>query len=436
MKILIVTGFYFPYINPRANRWTAIAEELVKAGYEIHVITSTGTSPNKADKINSPTIHRVGFNSFKEIHQFYFPGQLTRGQVGNLAQKNWKNRLFRWLNDGLWRPVYWPDDACLWYFPARRKTFQLLDNQHFDALITVSLPFTSHLVGLAAKRRFPGLIWLADMGDPLNFQLFSINNNWLYRRLNFYFEKRVLQQADSIVVTTELLIEKFKTEFQISTEKLAIIPPLIDFHSFIKEENQPAFLIDKSILSIGYFGSFFRKTREPNLLLNFIDQLNQQSKIVVCIHLFGDVFEEFIEQIDARFPLIKRHGLISRNDATAAMRQMDFLVNIGNATDFQLPSKAVDYKLSGLPVLNFCQIENDSFARFLEDYPLIINVLGENGRFSESQIDLLIEFIKNKKGSRVEAAFLAKWAEIFSADAIANRYLELLSASSFSIIRK
>lgn len=53
------------------------------------------------------------------------------------------------VHDQTWKKVYWPDYACLWYFSAVSMARRLITTKGYDAMITVSLPFTSHLVGLS-----------------------------------------------------------------------------------------------------------------------------------------------------------------------------------------------------------------------------------------------------------------------------------------------
>ncbi|MCB0684513.1 MAG: hypothetical protein KDC32_26900, partial [Saprospiraceae bacterium] len=63
------------------------------------------------------------------------------------------------------------------------KARSLQQRHAFDALVSVSLPFTAHWIGRKLKGKFPGLFWLADTGDPFALQpLHPLNNQALYRR--------------------------------------------------------------------------------------------------------------------------------------------------------------------------------------------------------------------------------------------------------------
>ena len=56
------------------------------------------------------------------------------------------------------------------------------------------------------------------------------------------------------------------------------------------------------------------------------------------------------------------------------MAEADVLVNIGNRTSYQLPSKVVEYAAFGKPILNFLASPDDSSAVFLSKYPFLLNV--------------------------------------------------------------
>ena len=50
----------------------------------------------------------------------------------------------------------------LWYFSVRMKIKNIPD---YDLLISVSLPFTSHLVAYTLNKK-RGTRWIMDIGDP------------------------------------------------------------------------------------------------------------------------------------------------------------------------------------------------------------------------------------------------------------------------------
>ena len=50
-------------------------------------------------------------------------------------------------------------------------------------------------------------------------------------------------------------------------------------------------------------------------------------------------------------------------------------INLGNRCTNQTPSKIFDYISAGKPIVNIHPLENDTAKRYLERYPLALNIL-------------------------------------------------------------
>ena len=129
-------------------------------------------------------------------------GQQPDSDTGARAAPSLLKRTARTLYDATWRHLFWPDYACLWQRPALARAKSLCGAETFDAVITVSHPFTGHLVGRSLKRVLPGLRWIADIGDPFSLaDTVASNNQLLYRGLNKRTEAAVLRECDAVSVT-------------------------------------------------------------------------------------------------------------------------------------------------------------------------------------------------------------------------------------------
>lgn len=372
MKILVVTAWYAPFIHPRAHRWRAICAQWAQEGHEVHVLTARLEEARESGFLEGVWVHRVGYDSLKEWVYAQVGGLSKRGRVGQLPQKQGLAiRCLEWMYTRIWKGLFFPDDACIWYFPAKRKMRQMLENQSFDAVITVSLPFTGHLLGYQCLRRNPRQkqskpIWLADVGDPFSFQAKAPNNAFLYGKLNQKLEKKILESADVVSVTTAATMAKYKSLLgsQI-TEQMSVIPPLFEEPLGDSTIFLPPPASGK--LRIGYFGALYAPTRTPERFLDILALLRAHYPNIVArveFHFFGEVNAAFQRDLEA-IPEIRLHGLCSRATAWSAMNAMDVLLNLGNTTDFQLPSKVVDYWARGKPIMSISAVENDLFEQFL-----------------------------------------------------------------------
>ena len=437
-------------------------------GHEVHVLTARHRDcPNEA-VVNGVQVHRVGFDSLKEAIYYYFGGKNPRGRVGASPQKpGWLTRLTGWFYNTFWKNIYFPDDACLWYFPAKKKTKEMLDTGGFDLLITVSLPFTGHLIGLSTVRRTSRSVemyastdldvrrtkttWVADIGDPFTLQIKSLNNSFLYGKLSRRLERRVLESADAVTVTTEFTLQKYRDEFgDAAVARMYVVPPLLhpvnptpcpsptgrgDVEYSREDADDVAARSTSPLpvgegpgvgLKLGYFGALYAPIRTPDAFLDLLEQtfaLRHDLRERLEVHFYGEIFPEFFENLSAQ-PAIRLHGLRSREEARHAMREMDILLNIGNTTDFQLPSKAVEYLATGKPIVNLSYTDEDPFAAFFIGNALVLNLKVTNGRVGEGEVRRWLEWLEAAKIIPGEAEIRERITP-YLVGAIAMRYLLL-----------
>ncbi|MBK6901348.1 MAG: hypothetical protein IPH04_00655 [Saprospirales bacterium] len=418
MRIILLTPYYFPYNNPRAHRWTEIAREWARQGWEVHVVC--GRNPegqSYGTQLERVWVHPAGFNSLKELFHHWFPGIQRRVAPRGGLPKGSKGRFLRMLNDWLFKSWYWPDDAWLWIGPARRKAARLLKKGQWDAMISVSLPFSAHWAAKKLKKQFPQLPWLADIGDPFSLQSeHPLNNPLFYRNKNARAEKSVLNSADWVTVTNEGLRQAYLQTWPDLNTRIHVVGPLaspqVAKTGFDLEEVQK--------FHIAYFGSFFKNIREPEPLLEFFAMLSRKKDWV--LHFYGDIFENFypiFEKYPSLKPYIRFHGLVSREDATAAMGQMNLLVLLGNTTDFQLPSKWADYLMSGKPILHLLQTPSDPALPLVKDLDQVLSL-------PWYEVEKREEYMASFERWEAPSGDGKPWEARFSPAAIATAYADLL----------
>lgn len=409
MRLLLLTPYFFPYQNPRAHRWTAIARKWAAQGWEVHAVCSHHPDLHGGTSQDGIFLHPAGFNSVKEAVYNRFPAVPRRGEQekpGRLSS------LMEAINRYALKTWYWPDDAWLWIRPAREKALTLLHEMPFDAMVSVSLPFSAHWMARSIKKHHPNLHWLADIGDPLLQKDHPLNNTRLYGKKNRAAELAVLQAADLVIVTNEGLKRSYLEAWPEIQTPLHVIPPVASpAGSAPFEKTTPG-----SHLQLGYFGSFFLKIREPEPMLRFFEQLSRMRKDWT-LHIFGPIFENFQPVFD-RFPHLKSHlqfhGTVVREQVVDAMRQMDILVMLGNTTSFQLPSKWADYLVSGRPVLHLMQTPDDPGLEFVKNEPGIFSF----PLYGQNPLPDLEMLRKQQTGN--------EWKNLFSPTTIANAYAALL----------
>lgn len=432
MRILIILAQYYPALNPNVDRWSAISEYWTQEGHEVHILCTKRQGRANEEQIRGVWVHRAGQNSLLDWVYNLFRWKERRGEQGAVIAKkqSWIQRLLEKIMDYTWRKIYWPDGTCLWYLSGKRKALLLHNKHNFDALISVSIPFTANLIAAALKKRIPSLCWLMDIEDPFAVAAsLYINNTLFYDHLNYKIEQKLLRRATKISVTVENAAKLYLQKFKDIKKKIYIIPPLFSLPTV-----NNFFEVPPGKIHIAYFGNFYPPIRTPVAFLFLLRQTihhNEFLKANLIIHFFGTI-HPFIQLIFEKHhdlnENLRFYGLVSREAVAAAMPAMDFLVNIGNTTDYHLPSKASDYLMSAKPIINICYNSNDPFKIFFSNYPFILNLLAVNNQFSADQIQEFSLFLQKNKGKQVASELVQELGAPYQIKKIAEDYLRLLQS--------
>ncbi|MEQ9483400.1 hypothetical protein [Coleofasciculus sp. F4-SAH-05] len=430
MRILIISYSYTPAITPRAFRWSAIAEYWARQGDHVDVVSAWNPGLLQKEVINGVCVHRVGGAVTEALRsKLQTPGIPPNTIVDKptafdgLRVKQNLTSFVKWVHDQTWKKIYWPDYACLWYFPALKEVKRLLKLYNYNAIITVSHPFTGHLVGLKLKKDYPTIPWLVDIGDPFCFLEHRPPNNYqLYKKMNYNSECEIFRRADLIAVTTKTTLEKYSSLFPESAEKLCVILPLIS----IPENNTSLGSIfpkdEKEKVRLVFLGTLYKSIRSPKFLLQLFRELLQTHvSDTLELHFFGSIYDcaEFFEPYQKLLEnKIFIHGIISHDKVYQVMKEADILINIGNNTPFELPSKLVEYAGMSKPILNILKDENDISVDFLDPYSGVFHVF--QSLSLDKQLIKLISFIENPP--KIEKAKLQQWLSSFKLETIAAQY--------------
>ena len=149
MHVMVITPYYFPLENPRAYRWTMIVDRMIKLGWQVDVITADDKI--FSDAVRHETIHRHGYST---------PDKRFTAR----ATPDRRSARFKLLKK-VFRLFQWPDESAGWIQSGLRMPMSCIQKSKPDLIITVSWPFSTHVIGLQLKKKF-NIPWLVDIGDP------------------------------------------------------------------------------------------------------------------------------------------------------------------------------------------------------------------------------------------------------------------------------
>jgi glycosyltransferase involved in cell wall biosynthesis len=417
-KILIISYQYYPLIAPRAFRWHAIAEEMSKNGYQVDIVCCAFHNLPNYEVINNNQIHRIKpwfFKTFyrKNIVQWHRTESETPSEKKLedhiTPSKNTSNQ--KYISKFIINPLislfskiyhffWWPDFGMFWIPPAIKKCRKLIKENAYNRVISVSWPVSGHVVGYFLYkdlhlRKTPLIV---DVGDPFSLNEFTYSNNiLLYKSLNLFFEKKLFQKSKGISVTNQAIKDLYIEKFLIDHKKIIVIPPMIDI-SISTNISNPLYKGNAKNKKILYIGSFRKGNRSPDLLFKlFADLLNQRGHEDLELHLMGDhhEFAKEIKEFGEKFKNnVFSYGLVSRETAVYSELHADFLINIGNNSAHQIPSKLIEYVYTGKPIINIQQISHDSSYYFLQNYPLLTNLDFHNQNY-QTNLEKFLILVKN-----------------------------------------
>ncbi|MCB0797189.1 MAG: glycosyltransferase [Chitinophagales bacterium] len=328
MKILIISKFFYPSVTPRSFRTTALAKAFAKAGHEVQVYTSWNEEIHPAYAVeHGMEIHPLSKWIWKDIRadKGAGPFRLVR----------------RILKRGLQLSLEYPDIQFL--FTTRRL---LRKKNGYDLLITIAVPHAIHWGAALARTRKHRIAktWVADCGDPFMFEKTDTFRKWFYFA---WFEKLFCRKADHITVPIEDAKEAYYPEFR---HKIKMIPQGYDFNEVPIDHN----LYRKNpVPTFAYAGAFIPGVRDPKNFLEYLLTLKCPFLFIIYTNQTSIVIP-YAERSEGR---IEIRPYVPRAELLPVLAGMDFLVNIGNGTNIQSPSKLIDYQICGRPVLSV-----DSFS--------------------------------------------------------------------------
>ena len=380
-RILIVTHQFLPFVSPRTTRWSYLIDELVGKGNKVTVLS--GTNPENIEK-NYDVIY---FGNKKFSSNIRRVRQESNDSTNSLFKKNIYSilkKIYRFL----FKTFSWPDYAMFWAVTIFRNRKRINDN--YDIIISVSLPFTSHLCAYILKKRIRA-DWYMDIGDPFTLKINSPENNKIiYSFLNKIYERKFYKIASKIIFTHKEVAELHENKFNIDKSKIVIGYPIAS----VNEQNlniASNYNYKVTPIKIGYFGAFTKSVREPN---NYINNIVNP--------FFEDVEHKwYINQESKKyFASIKKTSLhnfidiVQRKEALKIMvNEIHILLSIGNLNKYQMPSKVIEYLSLGKPVLHYAEIGDDPIYNFEK---LFDNLKIIDSKTTKKEIEIYIENIKDR----------------------------------------
>ncbi len=322
-KILLISQNFYPEIGSAGNRMKNIYLMLKKEGYEIDVLTTDPTYPNR-NFYDDP--------SFWDDQQLNETTDVTRVKIQNRKySRSFMNRLVYYLEMAI---------KMIGIVLGRREKYEYV--------YTTSPPIFVAVVGLIAKFRFKAKLIL-EIRDlwPDSLKGVGVFNYPLIIGFFRKIEKMLYRRADEIVVNSQGFIEHIKNEQEGTEDKITYVPNGARFHEISKPTyNSKTF---KAIYA-GNLGL----AQDNEILLLLAEKLKNRN-VELTIMGYGYHSQHLKEEIKAR----KLNNVTFVHPATRAecfeliSEHQVGIVTLVDKDVFKtvLPGKIIDYMTCGVPII-------------------------------------------------------------------------------------
>ncbi len=342
MKVAIVTAYYEPIPAPRAFRATELAKEFVRRGHEVTVYNTTSV-------IQHGKNISCGTEGVRLVNLDIVRMHMTASVGKSKPKEAWYKPVVKKLL------FYFTTNSGLKILLGLKR--RLVFAEQYDLLISIGLPFAVHWgVSAKIKGRNIARCYVADYGDPFS----RFNQSIRVAKYFQWIEKKVVRKFDYITIPTSRAISSYL--WLKDRADIRVIP-----QGFNYAEVRLAEYRRNPVPTFGYAGLFYSDIRNPANFFEFLCSLDFDFRFVIYTNLEAvdsySCIEPYIERLGSKLEL--RHH-IPRLDLIYCLSSMDFIVNVENATENQIPSKLVDYTLSKRPVfsLSQCHFDSRKFLRF------------------------------------------------------------------------
>lgn len=336
MKILIISGSFYPENSPRSFRTTELAKEFCRLGHDVTAYIPSHEY-NYTEFQNEWPITIKTYKHIREKRRFVGISLVDR-------------IIFHYVH-WLFIPTAFQN------MKGVVKSVQY--ESGYDLLITIAVPHHIHWAAgkMYAKGHRIAKTWVADCGDP-----FMLAGS-VAQKPPFWFkplEKRWCRLCDYIAVPTETSYQGYYPEFK---DKIRVIPQGFNFEDVVLPDYKK-----NEIPTFAFAGSLIPGKRDPRCLLDWLSTLDMPFRFIA----YGGNVRQFMEPYQQRLgDKLVLENPIPRNQLLPVLAKMDFLINIGNGTKVQTPSKLIDYTLTKRPIITIesNDIKEETLLEFLNgDY--------------------------------------------------------------------
>lgn len=351
---LFVLAYYWPPAGgPGVQRWLGFVKYLVRFGWDITVAVPDNAAYPIVDESliaeipEGIQIVRIPILEPGQLGNVLFPKSSRKISSGIIPEKN-PSGLEKLLLK-IRANAFIPDARVGWIGPLVRRLRPLLEQEDHPILITTGPPHSLHLAGLRLKKKVKGITWVADFRDPWTAISYhaKLPLSSRSKKKHQELERRVLDSADHILVTSESTAREFARQTQ---------RPIVTLTNGYDLSLKP--FIPDPAFKLVHVGSLLTE-RNPDYLWDCISTLCQETKGLgeeLALEFWGVVSEEVMASLESAglSGKVRDKGYAPHEDIPRLLGTSQVLLLIESDDPAKreiIPGKLFEYLQSGRPIL-------------------------------------------------------------------------------------
>lgn len=375
-NVLIVTQSFAPEFSPQAARATKLAKFLSRTGYEVTVLTMA--QPPAADPILEKDLsdcgrvlraHRVvAFLPVRRIFRRYTLNKPKQKQAAreagasSLKSDQKQSAFLRFLKEYKSALAIKRREQDFYRAATYYVQRSGLDLSHFDVMISVFSPMSSHRVALYLKEKCPTLRWIADYRE--------IPAATLPKPVKRYYQRyhaRVLSHCELLTAASEgclKLLLRDRRDVRAECIYNGFDPE--DAADLLPAANGE----EKKVFRILSFGPVLEEGRDITSALYAVEELLKEGRLrrdQIRIDCYGlgatqDLLEEKLAEMDLP-PICTFHAPLSQREGMRQMLDAQLLLcpaQEGGGMHGHLPERFFEFLLMRKPILGLVSVGKQS----------------------------------------------------------------------------
>lgn len=251
-----------------------------------------------------------------------------------------------------------PDSEIFWAKRNRHRIYEIIEKERPDVLYTTSYPYSSHLLGIEIKRRYPDIRWIADYRDEWTNNPFHLDSR--LRRIKLKAERskemEVNRTCDFLIANTRQMLENFVKDTPSLKGRSTFIPNGYDEDDF---EGMERISRTDSKFVLTHTGSLYGRRNLDEILdaLQLLFERGELEKDRIEIRIVGNVHESVLDDYRRRYGLqdqIRSYGYMPHRESIKMLFESDallLLIGKGKGSGNFYTGKVFEYIRTGVPIL-------------------------------------------------------------------------------------